>query len=514
MSCTSILVSHAETTSDNLLNNPNFTTDTSGWELSDNNQDKVKRDPATYSDSASKSVRFRYQGGNISQDVDISGVSENHLIKEININFDSIGCGNSGSQWCNAGADDTVVSTITLSTESTSEVLSETTAVPYEDGWESYSFTKDVIGDFNTDEASLNLTITGNDTGNSSNWYGPIIDNLSLSLTIEEYVAPVVIEPIVVQPIIEPLVVEPIIEPIIEPIVVIEENIIEGINLDMSITNDIILDQPIVEISPIEVTVPDINMDMATDLDMPEIEVEIPQQIEISVAPITNISVPNVENLAPINEVEEIQEIVEIELPEVVEVEVDAEMDLEQPEELKEINMDEDLAEISDEENNNEPEETASNDGNDEKSELSESDVQESVSKEADESKVVKKDKPKNDKKSKKNDSKKATAEKQNPTTKSKTVVQKSKQKNQKNTVSVETLGQIILPNAYLQVLQDTIKITETLSIQQEMIYGQNAYDLVGFTFESSFGGDSADRFNSLLGVKPSYESTTYRRSR
>ena len=42
-----------------------------------------------------------------------------------------------------------------------------------------------MIGDFNTDEASLNLTITGNDTGNSSNWYGPIIDNLSLSLTIE-----------------------------------------------------------------------------------------------------------------------------------------------------------------------------------------------------------------------------------------------------------------------------------------------------------------------------------------
>jgi hypothetical protein len=530
VSCTSILVSHADqTTTGNLLNNPDFTTDTSGWELSDNNQDKVKRDPATYSDSASKSVRFRYQGGSISQDVDISGVSENHLIKEINMNFDSIGCGNSGSQWCNAGADDTVVSTITLSTESTSEVLSETVAVPYEDGWESYSFTKDVIGDFNTDDASLNLTITGNDTGNSSNWYGPIIDNLSLTLTTEQYVAPVVIEPIVeplvvkpivelvvIEPIVEPIVepvIEPIVESVIEPIVVIEETLIEGISLDMSITNDIILDQPIAEITPIEMTVPDINIDMATDPDVPSIETKIPQQIEISVAPITSISVSNVENLAPINEVEEIQEIVEIELPEVVEVEVDAEMELEQPEELKEINMEEDLAEISDEENNNEPEETASNDGNDEKSELSESDVQESSSKEVNESKVVKKDKPKDDKKSKKNDSKKTTVEKQNSTTKSKTVVQKSKQKNQKNTVSVETLGQIILPNAYLQVLQDTIKITETLSIQQEMIYGQNAYDLVGFTFESSFGGDSPDRFDSLLGVQSRYQSPTYRRS-
>ena len=280
----SILTARAETTTDNLLNNPDFTTDTSGWELSDNNQDKVKRDPATYSDSASKSVRFRYQGGSISQDVDISGVSENHLIKEINMNFDSIGCGNTGGQWCNAGADDTVVSTITLSTESTAEVLSETIAVPYEDGWESYSFTKEVTGDFNTDDTSLNLTITGNDTGNSSNWWGPIIDNLSLSLTIEEYVAPIVVEPIVVEPIIEPVV--------IEPIVVIEETLIEGLSLDTEIVNDVIL-QPVAievptlpdlpdlpEVSEITPEVPEISMNIEVpeiSVDIPEIPVEIPE---------------------------------------------------------------------------------------------------------------------------------------------------------------------------------------------------------------------------------------------
>ena len=462
--------------------------------MSDNNQDKVKRDPATYSGSASKSVRFRYQGGNISQDVDISGVSENHLIKEINMNFDSIGCGNTGGQWCTAGADDTVVSTITLSTESTVEVLSETVAVPYEDGWESYSFTKDVTGDFNTDDTSLNLTITGNDTGNSGNWWGPIIDNLSLSMTIEEYVAPVVVEPVVV---------EPVIEAIIEPIVVIEETLIEGLSLDMSVTTDIILDQPTIEISPIQVVVPEVVIDMPVEVEMPA--------VEISVAPIASVDLPNVENLTSINEVEEIQEIVEIEIPEVVDIEVDAEIELEQPEELKEINMEEDLAEINDEENNNEPEETATEGESDATSELSSSDETEIKS---DESKVVKKTKSQNDKSKKKNNSKKPTVKNEKPKPKVKTVAKTNKSEIKSSVISVDSLGQILLPAVYLQVMQDTIKITETLSIQQEMIYEQNSYDLVGITFESSFGGDSTDRFNSLLGRQFSYESGTYRRSR
>ena len=490
----STLASHADTTTDNLLNNPNFTTDTSGWELSDNNQNKVKRDPMTYSGSASKSVRFRYQGGNISQDVDISGVSENHLIKEINMNFDSIGCGNTGGQWCTAGADDTVVSTVTLENATEIQVLSESVAVPYENRWENYSFTKDVTGDFNTDDTSLNLTITGNDTGNSSNWWGPIIDNLSLSLTIEEYVAPVVVEPVVV---------EPVVEAIIEPIVVIEETLIEGLSLDMSVTNDIILDQPTIEISPIQVVVPEVVVDMPVEVEMPA--------VEISVAPIASVALPNVENLTSINEVEEIQEIVEIEIPEVVDIEVDAEIELEQPEELKEINMEEDLAEINDEENNNEPEETATEGESDATSELSNSDETEVKS---DESKVVKKSKSKNDKSKKKNDSKKSTAKNEKPKPKVKTVAKTNKSDTKSSVISVDSLGQILLPAVYLQVMQDTIKITETLSIQQEMIYEQNSYDLVGITFESSFGGDSTDRFNSLLGRQFSYESGTYRRSR
>ena len=410
------------------------------------------------------------------------------------MNFDSIGCGNTGGQWCTAGADDTVVSTITLENATEIQVLSESVAVPYENRWENYSFSKDVTGDFNTDDTSLNLTITGNDTGNSSNWWGPIIDNLSLSMTIEEYVAPVVVEPVVV---------EPVIEAIIEPIVVIEETLIEGLSLDMSVTTDIILDQPTIEISPIQVVVPEVVIDMPVEVEMPA--------VEISVAPIASVDLPNVENLTSINEVEEIQEIVEIEIPEVVDIEVDAEIELEQPEELKEINMEEDLAEINDGENNNEPEETATESESDATSELSSSDETEIKS---DESKVVKKTKSQNDKSKKKNNSKKPTVKNEKPKPKVKTVAKTNKSEIKSSVISVDSLGQILLPAVYLQVMQDTIKITETLSIQQEMIYEQNSYDLVGITFESSFGGDSTDRFNSLLGRQFSYESGTYRRSR
>ena len=482
----SILTARAETTTDNLLNNPDFTTDTSGWELSDNNQDKVKRDPATYSDSASKSVRFRYQGGSISQDVDISGVSENHLIKEINMNFDSIGCGNSGSQWCNAGADDTVVSTITLSTESTAEVLSETIAVPYEDGWESYSFTKEVTGDFNTDDTSLNLTITGNDTGNSSNWWGPIIDNLSLSLTIEEYVAPIVVEPIVVEPIIEPVV--------IEPIVVIEETLIEGLSLDTEIVNDVILQPVAIEVP----TLPDLP-------DLPEVSEISPEVPEVSM----NIEVPEISVDIPeipveIPEIEVVEEIQEIEVSEPV-VEEIAEVELETPEELKEQNMEEDIKESQ-----NEAEQTAESEveGN-ENSELSDSSEAEVKS---DESKVVKKSKSKDSKSKKKNDAKEQTAKNtSNKTTKNNKpkVVAKVK----KPTTNADKLGQInITTMVYLQVIPQTITIQETVSLTQEMIYEQDIGALASSDAYDSLIGSASSRWVRMVDVRPKHTFSGYGR--
>jgi len=429
-----VLTSHAETTTDNLLNNDSFTTDTSGWELSDNNQDKVKRDPNTYSSSASKSVRFRYQGGYISQDIDMDKLPDNHIVKQIHMNFQSIGCGNTGSQWCTAGADDTVTNTVTLTSTDTAEVISNTTAVPYEDGWSDYSFTEEVTGDFNTDNLSVNLNVAGDDTGNSSNWYGPIIDNISLTFTIEEYIAPVVVEPIVVQP---------ILETVVEPI--IETTVIEGLDLDTEIVTDVIIDAPIqTDVTNVQLPdLPPVEIEIPTTIDMPQ-EIEVVEEIqEINVEPIEDL----------------VEEVVE------------------QPEELKENSMEEDLAEAKEEVNDIEEKET---DGKEEEN----SDTEETTTE-----KDQEKPKPK------------AVAKVNKPVVKA-----------NKPSDNADTLGEVILPLTYLQVMQDTIKITETVSLTQEMIYEQ---DISAFTSSATYDNlisSSSSRWVRMVDVRPKHSFSGYGR--
>ena len=485
-----MVVSHAETTTtDNLLNNNSFTTDTSDWELSDSNQEKVKRDPLTYNNSASKSIRFRYQDGNISQDVDISEVLDNHLVKEINMNFQSIGCGNTGSEWCYGGADDTVVNTITLSSTDTTEIITNTTEAPYEDGWSTYSFTEEVTGTFNTDDLNINLTITGNDTGNSSNWYGPIIDNINLTLTIEEYIAPIVEE-------------------------VVVETMIGGLDLSTEVTLDLIQDIQVM---------PELEM-----IDMPELE-----NIEISIAPIETIDMPEIElpdiiDIQPITEiempvdlpetveVEPIQEIQEIEIEEPVELETEV---AEVAEELSEDTMEEDLAEAEDtnnediQENENEQEEEVAEASEQESEETDEKNDDSKLSKSSnsDKKEVRKKSITKNKKSNKKN-TKTSSVKTNKSKPKVKTVKQKSLDKTKTNSVNIQSIEQIIMPIAYLQVMTDSITIVETISLTQEMIYEQDITAFTSHVAWDNFNRSTEHRWNNLLGVKPRHSFRGYRK--
>ena len=481
-------LSAAETT-DNLLTNNSFTTDTSDWELSDSNQEKVKRDPNTYNDSASKSIRFRYQDGNISQDVDISEVLDNHLVKEINMNFQSIGCGNTGSEWCYGGADDTVVNTITLSSTDTTEIITNTTEAPYEDGWSTYSFTEEVTGTFNTDDLNINLTITGNDTGNSSNWYGPIIDNINLTLTIEEYIAPIVEE-------------------------VVVETMIGGLDLSTEVTLDLIQDIQVM---------PELEM-----IDMPELE-----NIEISIAPIETIDMPEIElpdiiDIQPITEiempvdlpetveVEPIQEIQEIEIEEPVELETEV---AEVAEELSEDTMEEDLAEAEDtnnediQENENEQEEEVAEASEQESEETDEKNDDSKLSKSSnsDKKEVKKKSITKNKKSNKKN-TKTSSVKTNKSKPKVKTVKQKSLDKTKTNSVNIQSIEQIIMPIAYLQVMTDSITIVETISLTQEMIYEQDITDFTSHVAWDNLNRSTEHRWNNLLGVKPRHSFRGYRK--
>ena len=485
-----MVVSHAETTTtDNLLNNNSFTTDTSDWELSDSNQEKVKRDPLTYNNSASKSIRFRYQDGNISQDVDISEVLDNHLVKEINMNFQSIGCGNTGSEWCYGGADDTVVNTITLSSTDTTEIITNTTEAPYEDGWSTYSFTEEVTGTFNTNDLNISLTITGNDIGNSSNWYGPIIDNINLTLTIEEYIAPIVEE-------------------------VVVETMIGGLDLSTEVTLDLIQDIQVM---------PELEM-----IDMPELE-----NIEISIAPIETIDMPEIElpdiiDIQPITEiempvdlpetveVEPIQEIQEIEIEEPVELETEV---AEVAEELSEDTMEEDLAEAEDtnnediQENENEQEEEVAEASEQESEETDEKNDDSKLSKSSnsDKKEVRKKSITKNKKSNKKN-TKTSSVKTNKSKPKVKTVKQKSLDKTKTNSVNIQSIEQIIMPIAYLQVMTDSITIVETISLTQEMIYEQDITDFTSHVAWDNLNRSTEHRWNNLLGVKPRHSFRGYRK--
>jgi len=500
-------LSAAETT-DNLITNNSFTTDTSGWELSDSNQEKVKRDPNTYSSSASKSVRFRYQDGNISQDVDISEVLDNHLVKEINMNFQSIGCGNTGSEWCYGGADDTIVNVITLSSTDTTEIITNTTEAPYEDGWSTYSFTEEVEGTFNTNDLNISLTITGNDTGNSSNWYGPLIDNINLTLTIEEYIAPIVEE-------------------------VVVETMIGGLDLSTEVTLDLIQDIQVM---------PELEM-----IDMPEIE-----NIEISISPIETVDMPEIElpnmvDIQPINEIEmpvdlpetveiePIQEIQEIEEPveletEVAEVaeELEAEV-IEVAEELSEDTMEEDLAEAED--TNNEDVEDIQESENEQEEETAETSEQEStetdgknddskLSKSSDSNKKGVKKKPitknktvkKNRPKKNKNSNKDGTKTSASKTNKTKNSIKNTNNKNTTQINGVQSMVTIILPEAYLQMITETIKIQETVSLTQEMIYEQ---DISAFTSSATYDNlisSSSSRWVRMVDVRPKHTFGGYGR--
>ena len=454
-----VLTSHAEqTTTDNLLNNNSFSTDTSDWELSDNNENKVKHDPNTYSGSASKSVRFRYQGGNINQDVDISNIPENYIVKEINIGYQSIGCGNTGSQWCTAGADDTVTSTITLSSTDTTEIISNVTAVPYEDGWSDYSFTEEVTNTFNTNNLDVNLNIAGDDTGNSSNWYGPIIDNISFTFTIEEYIAPVIEQIIIPEPVI-----------IAEPIVIEEPALIEG--LDTEIVTDVILEPTTINVElP---NLPEINM----EINMSEISV-----VDVPELPEMPVEVPEIEV------VEEIQEI-EVNEP----IEELAEVEIEEPEELQDSNMEEDIEERSE----NEPEEIAEK--TDPKNETD------------DDSKLSKPKSTKGDKKNAKKTTTKTIKVTKNNVT-SKNNVKESVGKNTRNVPQIQNLVTIVLPQAYLQKMTNTITIQENISLTQEMIYEQ---DITAFSSNVAWDNlynSSNDSWNNLDSIRPVHSYQGYGR--
>ena len=322
-------ISIAETTSDNLLNNGNFSNQLNDWTVEDSS--KIKYDSNCYAGGTDasglcKSVRFSSDlGKTISQS--ITNLEEGYDINNINVSFTALGCNNQANSntWCSQGTDyDKVQATIQLSNDVSHETLYLEQQLDYNDGTQNYNLSTQTLDSWTTDNTSINFAITGIDTGDWSGWYAPIVDNIELTLDITETIIP-----------------EPIIQPQTqsENTDIIESQpmntVMEGIDLETSVLNEVVLEIPdIPEVEIIEVAVIE---------DIPVVE-ELPEINDI-VDPIVEINdMPEIDELPEIEDIEIVEDIAEIEEIEVEEVaeQNDAKEDMEQSEEVAKKDVDQD----------------------------------------------------------------------------------------------------------------------------------------------------------------------------
>ena len=444
--CVSTLVnqSQAETTSDNLLDNGDFSTgDLSGWTVEDSG--KIQYDGNCYNESGlCQSVRWSTDlGKTLSQTIE--DLSKGYDIDTIHLDFTALGCNNEATgAWCSEGTDyDKVQAVIQLSDGTNTENLYLEQTLDYNDGTKDYGLSTQTLDAWTTDDTSINFSITGIDTGNLKGQFGPIVDNLSLYLTMTETPVPVVIEPIVE---IKPEVIEPV-----EEVVVIEETtVIEGLDLKTEIVTDVIIDTPVEK---------DMSMDNLPKLpELPTIEVEVPTVIEVP------------QEIEVVEEIQEIQEI-KVEVEEVAEV---TEEVVEQPEELKEHDMEEDLAKAD------EVEETESSEEEEKAKSEQETEVAES------------KDEPK------------SKAEQKSEQPKSE-VSEAPKENTGFEQVDISTM-------IGLQVIPQTITIQETVSLTQEMIYEQDIGALASSDAYNSLIGGASSRWVRMVDVRPKHTFSGYGR--
>ena len=474
----------ATETTDNLLTNSDFEDGTAGWILSD---DGVRID-GPYKDAGdTKIIRFRGQGSTISQLVNLTAVEEGKEILSYTISYHGYGCGNDANGHCTQENHDKIITNISFTDGSNTEVSSYTNEVKFEDGFTHYTFTKSINDNFLTGEVAINFELTGEDSHTGNNWLAPITDNLEFAITYQDYVIQQAVEEIIVQEI------------------AVIETMVGGLELSNEITLDLIKDiQMMPEIEMIEMPMDmqpiEINMDMPEmemNVEMPENNVtdnmqvqEMPDIIDIPQTREIRIEMPS--DLPEIAEVKPIEEIKEIKVegpsePEPQVVEAEPEVSKQEAPERK--------AEISSEKN--------------ERSNVSNNTVKE---------KEISNEEKTSEKKISKS---KEKSEKPKQTTNvkdedgSKNIKSKSNSKEvPSQVVKTPTTPTLTLPLEYLQVLQDTIIMYETIDMRQEQIYGgQQEYNLnTGSITVANLDNNSSSRWSNLQDVRKRFKAPSYSR--
>ena len=495
----------ATETSDNLLTNNTFDENTNEWTLSDTD---VKRDANSYSDAGnSPTIRFRGQTSTISQLINLTAIEENKEIKSYTLSYHGYGCGNEPGGWCLDGAEDTIVTNISFTDGTTTEVSSHIITVPYQDGWTYHTFTKSINDSFITGNVAINFELSGIDTGDSSSWLGPITDNYEFLITYDDYVQQQAVE----------------------------ETIIGGLDLSTEVTLDLIQEMN-VEIPEINIDMPDLSIQSidTIDIEMPEMNTDMPEtsieMIDVIEAPplIVEIKMETPNNLPDIIEVEPIQEIQEI--PEIAEQETKQPEMVETKDEGRKIESEAEgeietaKTETTDGESDiREPESEAEEKG---ERETEESTADSDKGDEQKETTTVAKSKDtsrkttggsKTNGKGKSKSKTKDNVQANRPTNTSKKNNRRPKATLEVNTTKPKTIEQLTLPVAYLQIIRDSISIVETISLKQEQIYGgQQEYNLNTSSITiAGLDNNSSSRWSNLQNESKRYQAPSYnRRSR
>ena len=440
----------AETTTGNLLTNSDFEDNIVGWTLSDKG---VKID-GPYSDAGnSKIIRFKGQGSTISQLVNLTAVQEGKEIKSYTISYDGYGCGNDAHGHCTKQNHDKIITNIRFTDGSNTEVSSHSTSVIYEDGFTHHTFTKSINDTFLTGMVAINFELTGQDSHTGNNWLAPITDNYEFAITYQDYV--------------QQQVQEQQVQEIVAQEIVVIETMIGGLDLDTSVTLDLITDiqvmpeMEMIEIKPMEM--PEIQqvemIDMPDMIDMPmdiqEIRIEMP------------VDMPDIIEVEPIQEIQEIK----TEQPEMVETQDDR----------QETEVEVKVADAT---------------------EGKSSDIREQEP----------------DTKEEKGKTKEVTTTKDKADTKTKLVSKPGKVETKTKavlpvaTAKPKDVEQPALPVAYLQMLTDSISIVETISLRQEQIYGgEQEYNLNTSSITiAGLDNNTSSRWSNLQNERKRFKAPKY----
>ena len=455
----------ATETTDNLLTNSDFEDGTAGWILSD---DGVRID-GPYKDAGdSKIIRFRGQDSTISQLVNLTAVEEGKEILGYTISYHGYGCGNSPNSWCNDEAHDTIVTSITLKNGTGTEVSSNTTAVPYEDGWTYHTITKSINDTFLTGETGITFSLQGIDTGDSSSWLGPITDNYEFAITYQDYVIQQAVE----------------------------ETMVGGLDLSTEVTLDLIKDMQPMDMQHMEMV--EMPMDIQPmemiemPINMPEPKMDMPDMMDVPMdmpPPIQEIRVEMPMDMGNNHvEVEPIQEIQEIRVKESPQQQPEMVETTDDRQEIKEEIASSKQAGKNVGSNIREEGDTEEREGKTEESTGESSKGDEETSKQV------------------KVDTKAEVPSKPNASeTKVKATLPV-------NTVKPQTIEQLPLPIAYLQIINDSISMVETVSLRQEQIYGgEQEYNLNTSSITiAGLDNNTSSRWSNLQNERKRFKAPKY----